>query len=55
MTSSGVHLLPQATKALEAGWVKIAEDGFRGDICRWMRRPTCETGVCSSSFEAAVI
>lgn len=31
MTSSGDHLLPQATKTLEAGWIKILENSFQGN------------------------
>lgn len=30
MISSGDHLLPQARKTLEAGWIKMLENIFHG-------------------------
>lgn len=55
MTSSEDHLLPQAIKTLEAGWIKVLENSFHGNSCHWMDWMAYKIVFCISNFEVFMI
>lgn len=55
MTSSEDHLLPQTTKTLEAGWIKVLENSFHGNSCHWMDWMAYKIVFCISNFEVFMI
>lgn len=55
MTSSGDHLLPQVTKAIERYWQKTLENSIHRKTCHWMDQVTYEVIYFNSNFLVSVI